>query len=310
MSRPTRQRWNSGIVAVASGIIANILLGASSIYWRELGEIHPITLVFYRILLSLPTLIFVIWVTDGLNFLQKRPAWFVLFLHAVAAILVVINWVVFIWASIYGHVLESGLGYLLAPCVTIFIGVFVFQEKISRVGMISMTLILMALALLLIRSGELNKIVYLTIAITWGGYVCLKKITPLRSLHGLVYETSFLFALCLLAVMISSWSIRLPYSYKYFDFFILGMAGVISIIPLFLFGYAANRLPLSAMGLFQFILPTTQLIIAVLVYRQSVSSNSLMAFGIIWAALVLYVIYPLVSLSNFFEKRGCDESQL
>lgn len=298
MNSSPKQHWNSGFIAAVSGIIANIWLGASSLYWRELGEIPPTTLVVYRILLSLPTLLLAMWATGRLHVLSKRPSRHVLVLHAAAAILVVINWGTFIWASIHGHVLESGLGYLLAPCIVIFVGVTMLHEKISRIGTVSMAFILMAVALLMARSGELNKIVYLTIAITWGGYACIKKMTPLHALHGLVYETAFLAAPCLLALFFSNHLFRLPSSFDLFDMGILGLAGFISVLPLFLFGYAANRLPLSVMGLFQFVLPTTQLIVAVLVYQQKVSLNSLIAFSIIWAALALQVIYPLARRSK------------
>jgi len=302
-SKSTRQR-RDGVVAAASGIVANVWLGASSLYWRELGEIPPETLVAYRILLSLPTLLLAMWGAGNLHTLRKHRSLRLLILHAVAAILVATNWGTFIWASIHGHVLESGLGYLIAPCFAIFIGIVILHERISRVGVISMTVIFLAVILLIIRSGELEKIVYLTIAITWGGYACIKKITPLHALHGLFFETAFLAGLCLPVLILSNWSLRLPSTIGIYSIAILAMAGFISVFPLFLFGYAANKLPLSVMGFFQFVLPTTQLIVAVLIYRQMVSTNSLICFGIIWAALAVYLAYPFSMRLKFLNPRG------
>jgi len=304
------QRWDAGLAAASSGVVANAMLGASSLYWRELGDIPPVVLVGYRILLSLPTLLAAMWMMGRIRALLRPVPRRVLFLHAAAASLVVINWGTFIWASIHGHVLESGLGYLIAPCVAIFAGVGLLREKISKTGVVAMGAILAALMLLVTRSGELNPAVYLTIAITWGAYACLKKVTPLDALHGLIFETAFLAAACLLIWMVPGWSLQLPSSISVPAVLILSLAGFVSVFPLILFGYAAARLPLSVMGLFQFVLPTTQLVVAVLIYKQPASTNSLVAFGIIWAALALYLAPPLVKRLPLLRKKVPDEGKL
>ena len=110
-------------------------------------------------------------------------------LHSIAAILVSINWGTFIWSSIHGSVLESGLGYLITPVIVMLIGAVVFGETIYRENIIAVLFISVALMLLMFSKGNLEHWVYWIIGLTWGGYTILKKATPLTAVDGLLFET-------------------------------------------------------------------------------------------------------------------------
>lgn len=285
----------NGMAAAVAGVSANVIFGASSLYWRLLASIAPTTLVSYRILISLATLLAILWLTGRLRALRTRLAPRVLALHVAASSLVVVNWGIFIWSSIHGHVVETGLGYLTAPCISIAAGLIVFREKVDKVVAAALLVIAAAIALLLLRSGELHHGLYLTAAISWGGYACLKKFTPLDAVSGLLMETVFLSIGCGLALMFSDMTLALPADMSTLHVAALAMAGLVSAIPLMLFSYAANHLSLSMSGLLQFVLPTTQFIVATLVYRQPVSANTVTALALIWLALMAIVVRPLVS---------------
>lgn len=290
-----RQAVFSSGMAAAAGVSANIFLGASSLYWRLLGSIAPTTLVGYRILVSLATLFAIMWIAGRLRALPGRITPRIVLVHITASSLVVLNWATFIWASIHGHVVESGLGYLVAPCVAMGVGVGFFREKLDRMRAAALVVIVAAIALLLARSGELEHWVYLTIGVTWGAYACLKKITPLDAISGLLMETLFLTIACGVVFSFTELTLALPSQTPTLLLSLLAVSGLVSALPLILFSYAASHLPLSVMGLFQFVLPTTQLVVAVVAYRQPMSANTLMAFGLIWVALLAIMAGPLVA---------------
>lgn len=214
----------------------------------------------------------------------------ILFLHALAAFLVAINWGVFIWASIHGNVLESGLGYLIAPFVSIGVGVLVMRDRLSWVKGVAIAIIILGVLLLLFRSVELSAWVYWVIGVTWGGYAYFKKKTTLDSFSGLFVETLALSILLIFLLLTTSLSMQLPESLSQTTWILLLLCGLVSVVPLVLFAFAVQNLKLSVMGLFQFVLPTTQLVVALVVYRQPLSHNSIISFSMIWIALALIVL--------------------
>ncbi|WP_248488031.1 hypothetical protein [Pseudomonas sp. CYM-20-01] len=133
----------SYLLAASSGLAANILLGVSSLYWRELNELTPQVLVAYRVLLSLLALAVIIGFGQGFRNLVKLNIR-TLGLHCTASFLVAVNWGTFIWASLHGHVLESGFGYLLAPFLSITMGIFFYREKLRPAQTVSMLTIMAA----------------------------------------------------------------------------------------------------------------------------------------------------------------------
>jgi len=288
---------SAAAVATLAGVCANILMGASSLYWRELGDLGPAAIVCYRVLLSLPTLLIAMAAYGQLVQLRSKIDLKVLGIHLAAAGLIVVNWTTFIWSAIHGHVVESGLGYLIAPCVAIGVGVGFFGDKLDRVRALALAVIGAAVVLLIAKSGELNHGVYLAIGGSWGIYACLKKLTRLDALSGLLVETLFLSIGCIVLLMASPVTLAIPENFAHHSWVMLILAGVASVFPLVLFAYAAGKLSLSVMGLLQFVLPTTQFAIALLVYRQDVSHNSVIAFALIWLALFSIVARP------FFRSR-------
>ncbi len=289
--------------AALSGTVANLILGASSLYWKLLGQLSPGTLLGYRILLSLITLLGVMGLLGRLRGLRQRFTPRIVLLHSTAALFVVINWGTFIWASIHGHIVESGLGYLIAPFVAIGAGTLAFGDKVSWIRKAALATIIAAVFTMIQRSGELNHWVYLLIGSTWGAYACLKKITTLDAFSGLLCETMALSVVLAVSLSVSATSLHLPGALPAGILLALALCGAVSILPLWLFSLAAARLPLSVMGYFQFVLPTTQLVLALAVYRQTVSVNTLLCFGVIWCALSALVSEPLLARAGLIRKE-------
>jgi chloramphenicol-sensitive protein RarD len=283
------------VPAILSGIAANLILGFSSLFWKALSAIPPVTLLGYRILLSLVTLLVVFAVLGRFGTLWQRLTPRIVLIHTVAALLVVVNWGTFIWASIHGHVVESGLGYLIAPFVAIAAGAVAYGDRMSWVRKAALGIIVVAVAAMIQRSGELNHLVYLVIGLTWGAYACLKKLTTLDALAGLLCETVVLCGVLAVALVAQQATLRLPAGVPGSVLATLALCGAVSVLPLWLFSLAAARLPITIMGFFQFVLPITQLLVAVLVYHQPLSANSALCFGLICLSLLLMLCEPVLA---------------
>lgn len=288
------KRLSPFLLAVLCGSSANIFLGASSLYWRELYELSPQVLVAYRVLLSLLTLTALICLNHGFHKF-KTFSIRTLCLHSTASMLVAINWGTFIWASLHGHILESGLGYLIAPFLTIAMGVIFYREKLKTAQTISMLIVLVAAMLLVVNSNELNHWVYSLIGVSWGSYAALKKATVLEAMDGLFVETLFLTFAVAMAVALFDWSLAWPETLTFRAKWLVLLAGGVSVLPLMMFTYAIKTIPLSLAGFFQFILPITQLVVAVCVYKQPVSMNALLVFLAIAGVLASLLAYELTT---------------
>jgi|RhiMetStandDraft_4_1073278.scaffolds.fasta_scaffold05786_2 chloramphenicol-sensitive protein RarD len=290
---------------LAAGL-SNLFLGLSSLYWRVFHDMNAIALVGYRVVLSLATVTLILWVKRDLLALFHRLKLRQVVLHGCAAVLVATNWGAFIWASIHGRVLESGLGYLIAPLLSIAVGLLIYRERLSPLKAVALGLVCLSVLFLVTGSGDLDARVYVVIAVTWGLYTWLKKLTSLSPLNGLFVESLVLAcALCPLLFLFDEF-IPLPTSFGGYEQALLIGCGLVSIIPLALFSFAAGRLPISAMGLLQFILPLTQFIVAVEIYGQPASTYTLLAFAAITFGMVLVIFEPV--LKGFLGSNGVEES--
>lgn len=281
--------------AAAAGVTANVLLGLSSLFWKALAAIPPVTLLCIRIGASLITLMLVIGMLGRFRALARQLTARNLVIHAMAAVLVAANWATFIWASIHGHVIESGLGYLLAPFVAIGAGSLAYREPLSRGRLAALLVIALCVLVLSQRSQELAHWVYLVIGVSWGAYACLKKATALDGFGGLLCETVVLSLALPGVLMAASWNLSLPMPLPAGVLALLAASGLVSVLPLWLFSTAAARLPITVMGFFQFVLPLTQLVVALVFYKQPLSPNSLLCFGAICIALLSILCGPVLA---------------
>ena len=275
------------LLPIFMAFFANFLLGASALYWQIFADISPITLVVYRVIFSFVLLMGFIICFAKIKHIIARVNFKLLALHSVAALFVAINWGAFIWASIHGSVLESGLGYLIAPVITMLIGMLIFRETISRENLGAITCIALALMILMLSQSDLTHWVYWTIGLTWGGYTILKKATTLTAIDGLLFET--------FALLIIIFAAQLTIDVKHIEISLnvlnanplLYLCGIVSLTPLIMFAFAARKLNAYNMGAIQFVLPTTQLIISIIFYKQLQPPLTYICFSIIWMSLVI-----------------------
>ncbi|WP_141567879.1 EamA family transporter [Comamonas testosteroni] len=274
--------------ALFTAFFANFILGASSIYWHLFEEISSITLVIYRVIFSFIVLCFAIPLLRKIGAIDKpKLSTHLIAIHTVAAVLVAINWGVFIWSSLHGSVLESGIGYLLAPVLVIVFGILFGNKKKSTIQTFCIAIIAIALIALIVSNNRLEHWVYWSIGVTWGSYTLLKRRSKTSPINGIFIETAVL-----LAMIPAIFTLMSPESFTpSLSFFSshpwLLAAGLVSVVPLVMFAFAASKLSAYSMGALQFVLPSTQLAVSAFYYRQEIPNATYMCFAVIWLALVL-----------------------
>ena len=271
------------------GLGAYGLWGVLPIYFKLLGRIPAIDIVAHRILWSLPFLGMLVVVSRGWAKVRaaakSRKTLAVLVL---TALLVATNWLLYVYAVTTGRILAASFGYYLNPLANVLLGRFVLHERLNRVQWSAVGIAAAGISVL--AAGAIGQLwISLTLCITFALYGLLRKVVPTDAVTGLSIETAFLFPL---AIAWLAWrgSAGAPVmGTSEAETGLLLLAGIVSTTPLLLFTAAARRLPYSTLGMLQFIAPTLQFLIAVLVYGERFTMAHAIAFSAIWIALALYV---------------------
>jgi chloramphenicol-sensitive protein RarD len=272
------------------GVSAYTLWGLFPIYWPLLKPASPLEIVSHRAVWTLVFCFIILALTKTLKStlsLLKRPKIVAgLFL---GSILISINWIIYIYAANNEHVVEASLGYYINPIVVIATGVIVLKEKMRPLQWLAVSIATLGVAVLTIDYGRLPWIA-LGLALSWGSYGLVKKQLGLGALEGLSIETllSSGFYLAYLIWLGNQGEGHFTYSLTLTLLLIGG--GAVTAIPLLLFNGSTNRLPLTLIGLLQYITPTIQFCIGVWYYNEDMSTARWVGFLIIWVALMSLAI--------------------
>ena len=272
------------------GVSAYTLWGLFPIYWPLLKPANPLEIVSHRAVWTLVFCFIILALTKTLKStlsLLKRPKIVAgLFL---GSILISINWIIYIYAANNEHVVEASLGYYINPIVVIARGVIVLKEKMRPLQWTAVGIATLGVAVLTIDYGRLPWIA-LGLALSWGSYGLVKKQLGLGALEGLSIETllSSGFYLAYLIWLGNSGDGHFTYSLTLTLLLIGG--GAVTAIPLLLFNGSTNRLPLTLIGLLQYITPTIQFCIGVWYFHEDMPTARWVGFLIIWVALMSLAI--------------------
>jgi chloramphenicol-sensitive protein RarD len=206
-----------------------------------------------------------------------------------AAITITINWGVYIWAVNSGHILDSSIGYYMNPLVVFAIGIVLFHEKSGVIDWIALGLATIGVLIATIAYGAFPWIA-IVLALSFGFYGTLKKLAGVGGLTSIAVETLLLLPFALLFVAVSPASHASIERLTPLTTVLLLLTGVVTASPLILFTFGVNRLPLSTVGFLQYSSPTLQMLIGVLVFKEVLTKDRIIAFAFIAVALVLYTI--------------------
>lgn len=268
------------------GVSAYVLWGMFPLYWPLLEPANPLEIVSHRAVWTLIFCVIVLAITHALKSTLatfRRPKVAIkLFL---ASILISINWLIYIWATNNGHVVEASLGYYINPLIIIAFGVILLKEKMRRLQWVAVSIATVGVIILTVDYGRLPWVA-LGLALSWGTYGLVKKQLGLGALEGLAIETMIAFIpYCGYLIFIGSKG-EGQFGNGAGLTILLISAGAVTAIPLLLFNGSTTRLPYSTIGLMQYITPTIQFSIGVWVNNEAMPTARWVGFIFIWLALM------------------------
>ncbi|PWH18514.1 MAG: EamA family transporter RarD [Anaerolineae bacterium] len=271
------------------GFGAYLIWGFFPLYFKALSSIPSTQILAHRFVWSFLLLAGVLawrkeWQTLA-RFLRNKKT---LAIYAIAGSLLAVNWGMYVWAVNADFVVETSLGYFINPLVNVLLGVLFLRERLRWSQWLPVGIAAIGVTYLTLEYHSLPWIA-LTLAFSFGFYGLVKKVAPLSSLYGLTLETMMLFlpATFYLLMQEINGSGRFGHGTLWLTVLVM-LTGVVTVIPLLMFGSAARRVPLWTMGLLQYIAPTCQFLLGVLIFHEPFTTERLIGFSIIWLALLIF----------------------
>lgn len=290
---------NRGILA---GIGAYLSWGFLPIYWKLLHEVQALQIIGHRITWSFILLVLYIFIAG--QWQEFRSTAFgakTIGIYSIAALLLSLNWLIYIWGVNAGFIVQTSLGYFINPLFSVLLGVIFLHERLRPMQWFPVALATVGVIYLTAAYGRLPWIA-LSLAFTFSIYGLVKKLSPLGSLYGLTLETGLVLPLALLYLAFAGLkgSGSFLHHGPWIDILLVS-TGLVTTIPLLMFASAAKQIPLTVVGLLQYIAPTMQFLIGVLIYKEPFEISQLIGFGFVWVALVIFAI------ENYMARRVAVE---
>lgn len=277
--------------SVREGLLAAVgaylIWGLFPIYWRLLREVPALQIMAHRVLWCSVFVALYLAFREGFAW-RRSLSPRTLALLAGSALLIGCNWWLYIWSVNAGHIVETSLGYFINPLVSVLLGVVVLRERLNSRQWLAVASAAAGVLYLSWQTGHLP-LIALALALTFGGYGLIRKIAVIPAVHGLAVESVLLLPA---ALAVLAWT----HTHGQGAFghvslrseLLLILGGAVTALPLVMFAYGARRIPLSLIGILQYLAPTLQLACGVLLYGESFSTVQATGFACIWAALLIY----------------------
>jgi chloramphenicol-sensitive protein RarD len=276
---------------MAFGFSAHVLWGVFPLYWGFLAPASPLEVLAARVTFSLLLMVAIVavagqWRTVRAVVASRRSV----VVLGLAAFIVSINWGVFIWAIDNGHVVDASLGYFINPLVSVLLGVAVLAERLRRlqwgaVGLAGVAVLYATLNL------DRPPWVALILAVTFGCYGLAKKVAGIDAISSLAVEMAILcpFAITYLWWLLANDRLALG-GHGWVHSLAMAGSGPVTALPLLLFGAASQRIPLSVLGLMQYVGPSIQLVVGIWWFGEEMSAQRWVSFIGVWVALVVFTV--------------------
>jgi chloramphenicol-sensitive protein RarD len=280
---------------IAAGIAAYVIWGGSPIYWNIIREVSPPELLAWRVVWAVLILLLVLAVRrrfGALRRLARQPR--TLLISVAAGCLLALNWGLFLWSVTSGHIVEVSLGYYINPLMSVALGVVILREQLSRAARIAVSIAALGVGVMTF-AGEQLPWIALSLAVSFALYGLLKKQPDAAPpLEGLLIEAATVavpVGLYLMVLIGQNQSVVVE-SGELWE--LIPWSGAITVAPLLLFGIAAQRIPLSTVGMLQYLAPTIQLILGICLYEEPVSGAEMFGFASVWLALGIFAFDGIV----------------
>jgi len=266
-----------------AGVIAFGLWGVLPIYWKHLDFLDSAGIVAQRTCWTCLVLWPLLWWRRiGIRADMKTLSW-----HLVSGILIGGNWVIYVWSTLNDRMIEGALGYYINPFFNMLFGALWFGERQNRLQMAAIITAFSGVLLQIPGVGHFPWVA-ITLGLTFSLYGVVRKRSKLGALDGLTVETTVLVPFALLWLVLNSTSVPEAFGGSWVNALLLAGTGIVTAIPLLLFGFASRNIRLSTLGMLQFIGPTMQFFIGWKMYGEPMTPVRLASFGLIWLAIALY----------------------
>jgi chloramphenicol-sensitive protein RarD len=297
---PATNREQSSRSGLLCGLVAYTAWGFIPLYFRAVSEVSPFIVLCHRIFWSVLFLVIVIsvrnqWAMIWPVFRNRRS----MFLLSAGAAFIAINWLIFIYSVISHQVLQSSLGYFINPLFSILLGMIFLGERLRRWQWVAVIIAGVGVLNLALRSDRLPWIA-LSLAGSFGLYGLVRKKVDIDSLHGLLVETSVLLPVALVVLALPAARHVSAHSLG-----LLSLSGVVTAVPLLFFGVALRRLKLSTMGFLQYVGPTLQFLVALVVFHEALDQAKLVSFALCWLAIGVYAADSILTR----QPQVCEEPE-
>jgi chloramphenicol-sensitive protein RarD len=280
------------------GVAAYAMWGFFPIYWKLLHDVPALQLLGHRIAWSFLLLLAFIFITkQGKDFQSVAFDGKTLRIYSIAGVLLSFNWLIYVWGVNAGFIVETSLGYFINPLLSVLFGVIFLRERLRPMQWVPVVIAAIGVTYLTVTYGRPPWIA-LSLAVTFGLYGLVKKLSPLGSVYGLTLETGIVFpiALVYLTFIQATGSGAFLHDGITVDLLLIG-AGIVTTIPLLMFASAAKQIPLNMIGVLQYFAPTIQFLIGVFLYKEPFDHEQLIGFSIVWLALIIFWV------ENFLARR-------
>ena len=278
--------YRNGIICV---LACQLIWGFLPVSWQALVPIPSWIIILYR----MTTMFIYSYIAARMRY-TKEEIWGPLKekgavkRYLIAGALLTANWSIYIWAMTTGHMIQSSIGYYIEPIVICLFGVVIFKEKFTKYNATAMALATIALVVMLIHYRQLPGVA-LGLAFTWATYSAIKKSSKNPPVIELVYETMFYAVFAVIGILvietrgIGALNLGVPGKYA-----LMFLSGLVTLIPIALFGSAAKKVSLFIIGLTQYISPSITLLLGIFAYKEPIDRVQLISFAVIWIGLIFF----------------------
>lgn len=288
-------RKNQGVLF---GLVSYIQWGFLSLFWKLLAGVSAYNTFSWRIVFTVVTMLVYALITNQttrfkgelVGLWQDKKA---LLRMLFASFLIAANWLIYIYAVGHDQATQASLGYYIMPIVSILFALVFLRESLSRSMWVAVVLAFIGVLVLVVNTGKLP-IISLGLALSFGFYGLIKKGVKLSSDVSMLVESGLL--LPFVAIYLFLFSPESFSSYSILEMLLLAISGVVTAVPLLCFSEAVKRAPLNLIGFIQYLNPTIQLLVAILIFGETVSFGELKGFLFIWVAILVFVTGQILNL--------------
>ncbi len=295
-SQPSSESSRESLAGAASAVAAFLIWGLTPIYFKAIRAVPAFEILMHRIVWSCLFLILLVLILgQWAEFRKVLKNGRTLLILLATTLIVASNWFVFIWAINHDKILQTSLGYYINPLVNVLMGMIFLKERLRIPQIVAVLLAGIGVAYLTIQYGKLPWI-SLYLAFSFGFYSLIRKVAPVSALIGLTIETLLLFLPALgVLIYFDTTGVGAFFRVNIKTDILLMCAALITAPPLLFFTIGARRLHLSAVGILQYIAPSSTFLLAVFIYHEPFKTAQLWTFILIWSALFIYSMDAVLS---------------